>query len=335
MLDIFNEDPFSVFSLTEAINNTPYVPGHIGRLGIFSNASINTLAVGIENRNGVLVLVEPSPRGGPGQTVEKKKRSLKMLGVPHFQIDDAIYADEVQGVRAFGTETQLETVMGKVDERMSEHAQSFAATEEYHRIGAIKGIVTYADGTTLNLFTEFGVSQEAEIDFDLDNANPTPGILRKKCAALYRTVANNLGAVPFSGILRRPDRACRGSRELSGAGRSIGTAARLCRQRPVRSVRDFRVRQHYLGKLSRRGGQYLLRRQRQGALFPDRRPGPLQVGLCSGRLHRDGQHDGQAALHEDGRMGQQQGRWPRSPDQRAAVLHPPEGADEGQADLIR
>jgi hypothetical protein len=123
-----------------------------------------------------------------------------MLGVPHFQIDDAIYADEVQGVRAFGTETQLETVMGKVDERMSEHAQSFAATEEYHRIGAIKGIVTYADGTTLNLFTEFGVSQEAEIDFDLDNANPTPGILRKKCAALYRTVANNLGAVPFSGI---------------------------------------------------------------------------------------------------------------------------------------
>jgi len=200
MLDIFNEDPFSVFSLTEAINNTPYVPGHIGRLGLFSAASINTLAVGIENRNGVLVLVEPSPRGGPGQTVEKKKRSLKMLGVPHFQIDDAIYADEVQGVRAFGTETQLETVMGKVDERMSDHAQSFAATEEYHRIGAIKGIVTYADGTTLNLFTEFGVSQEAEIDFDLDNANPAPGILRKKCATLYRTTANNLGAVPFSGI---------------------------------------------------------------------------------------------------------------------------------------
>lgn len=199
-LDIFNEDPFSVFSLTDAINDLPYVPGHIGRLGLFTTASINTLSVGIENRNGVLVLVEPTPRGGPGQTVAKNKRSMRMLGVPHFQVDDAIYADEVQGVRAFGTEDELETVMGKVDERLAEHTQSFAATEEYHRVGAIKGIVTYADGTSLNLFNEFGVSPETEIDFDLDNASPASGVLRKKCAGVYRTIAGNLGAVPFSGV---------------------------------------------------------------------------------------------------------------------------------------
>ncbi|TIX54187.1 MAG: major capsid protein, partial [Mesorhizobium sp.] len=126
--------------------------------------------------------------------------TLRSLTIPHFQIDDAIMADEVQGIRAFGSETNVETVMGKVDERMMIHSNSMSATEEYARVGAIKGIITYADGSMLNLFTEFGVTQEAEIDFDLDNANPTAGVLRKKCAQVYRQVAGILDGVPFSGI---------------------------------------------------------------------------------------------------------------------------------------
>lgn len=200
MLDIFHSDPFTVFSLTEAINNTDYVPGHISKLGLFSTSSVATLSVAIEEKNGVLTLVAPSPRGGPGQTVDKSKRRLRMLAIPHFEIDDAIMADEVQGIRPFGEEDGLESVMAKVDERMALHSQSFAATEEFHRIGAIKGVVTYADGTTLDLFNEFEVDQEDEIDFDLDNANPAEGALRKKCAAVYRTIARNLGGVPFSGV---------------------------------------------------------------------------------------------------------------------------------------
>lgn len=200
MLDIFNADPFSVYSLTEAINDVPFVPGHIGKLGLFSTASISSLTVAIESKGGVLTLVAPSPRGGPGQTIDKRKRNMRSLIVPHFQTDDAIMADEVQGVRAFGSETELETVMGKVDEKMDEHVINFGVTEEFHRIGAIKGIITYADGTTLDLFNEFGVAQEAEVDFDLDNANPAAGILRQKCAQIYRKIAENLGGVPFSGV---------------------------------------------------------------------------------------------------------------------------------------
>lgn len=200
MLDIFNSDAFGVVPLTDAINKTKFVPGHISRLGLFTTSSVATLTVAIEEKNGVLTLVAPTPRGGPGQTTDKSKRNLRVLGIPHFQIDDAIMADEVQGVRAFGSETEVETVMSKVAERMGEHSQSFAATEEYHRIGAVKGIVTYADGSTLNLFDAFGVSQIGEIDFDLDNANPAAGVLRKKCAYVYRTIAGELGGTPFSGV---------------------------------------------------------------------------------------------------------------------------------------
>lgn len=200
MLDIFRTDPFGVVPLTDAINNVPFVPGRIGELGLFSTTSIAQLTVSIEQRDGTLIIVAPTPRGGPGVTVEKKKRTLLAIPLPHFQIDDAIMADEVQGVRAFGTESQLETVMGKVDERMTIHSQSMAATEEYSRIGAIKGIITYADGTTLNLFTAFGVSQIAEIDFDLDNANPTGGVLRRACANVIRLISAELDGIPFRGV---------------------------------------------------------------------------------------------------------------------------------------
>lgn len=200
MLDIFKDDAFGVVELTDAINKIQFVPGRLGQLNFFTPTSVRTTSVAIEEKNGILTLVSPSARGGPGQTLDKSKRNLRSIAVPHFEINDAVMAEEVQGVRAFGSENELEMVQGKVTERMADHAVSFAATQEYSRVGAYKGIVTYADGSTLNLFTEFGVSQHAEIDFDLDNANPASGALRKACAGAVRDVAKALDGVPFSGV---------------------------------------------------------------------------------------------------------------------------------------
>lgn len=200
MLDVFNSDAFGVVPLTDAINKAKFVPGRIGQLGLFTESSVSATSVAIEERDGILALVSPTPRGGPGQTLDKTKRKLRNLSVPHFQIDDTIMAEEVQGVRAWGSETETEMVMVKVTERGAVHSQSMAATEEYSRIGAIKGTVTYADATTLDLFTEFGVSQLTEVDFDLDNASPASGALRKKCATVVRSMAGVLEGIPFSGL---------------------------------------------------------------------------------------------------------------------------------------
>lgn len=201
MLDIFHDDAFGIVELTDAINKLKFVPGYLGQAGLFNSSSVMTTSVAIEEKNGVLSLVSPTPRGAPGSTLDKGKRTLRTIAVPHFEINDAIMAEEVQGVRAFGTENALEAVMDKVTERLGDHSQSFSATEEYARVGAFKGIVTYADGSTLDLFSTFGVTQESEIDFDLDNANPASGALRKKCATVVRTIANNLDGVPFEGVL--------------------------------------------------------------------------------------------------------------------------------------
>lgn len=200
MLDIFNNDAFSVTNLTDAINELKFKPGRIGEMGLFSTENVDTTTIAVEKKGDILVIVPPTPRGGPGTTIAKEKRDLRSLFVPHFEINDAIYAEEVQNVRAFGQQRALMTVMQKVGQRQVTHVNSMAVTEEFSRMGAVQGIVTYADGSTLNLFDEFGVSQEAEIDFDLDNANPAEGAFRKKCAGIIRKMSDLLGGIPFTGI---------------------------------------------------------------------------------------------------------------------------------------
>lgn len=201
-MNVFEQDAFSVISLTDAINNLPFVPGRAGQVVDWNERGITTTSVMIEERDGVLQLLNPTPRGGPGETKAKDKRRARSLLVPHYQHDDSINADEVQGVRAFGSETEVQSVMGLVNQRLQDAVSLVLdPTLEYQRLGAIKGLILNADGTTLyDLFTEFGVSQEPEIDFDLDNANPASGALRKKCASAVRTIADNLGGVGFVGV---------------------------------------------------------------------------------------------------------------------------------------
>lgn len=199
MLNIFNSDAFGIVPLTDAINEVKFVPGRIAEMGLFTTTSIPTLSIAIEKKGDILILVPPTPRGAPGTTVDKEKRSMLDLRVPHFEINDAIMAEEVQGVRAWGSEDQLETVIGRVAERGARHSQSFAATTEYSQIGAVKGVVTYANSSTLDLFATFSVTQIAEIDFDLDNGAAEDGALRRKCQGVVRTIASELDGLPWSG----------------------------------------------------------------------------------------------------------------------------------------
>jgi hypothetical protein len=199
MLDIFRGDAYGVVPLSIAINNLKFIPGFVSGRGIFNEISIAQTAVAIEEHNNVLTLVAPSPRGAPGHTVAKPRRTMRMLGVPHFEINDAIMAEEVQGVRPFGQETGTEVVMTKVAERMQMAGQSLEYTKEHARVGAIKGIVTYADGTTLNLFNEYGITPPAAINFPFSTA-PATGNIRQICAQVIRTMGNNLDGQGFTGV---------------------------------------------------------------------------------------------------------------------------------------
>lgn len=201
MLDVFNSDAFGILPLTDSFNNLPFVPGRLGALGVFAESGVTTTKVAIEQRDGKLALISPTPRGGPGETTEKIKRTMRLIQVPHFEIDDAVMADEVQGVRAFGSEQATQTVTGVVDQRMADNIPYFDATLESTRVGAWKGVITYADGSSLDLFNLFDVSQEATVYFYLSESSPTEGTLLKKCMNIVRTTQKNLGAMPMTGIM--------------------------------------------------------------------------------------------------------------------------------------
>jgi hypothetical protein len=171
LVDIFSGDAFSVTSLSEAINIVPIQYGRVSQAGIFTPKGINTTTVSIEMNNGVLNLIPSTSRRDPAPKNKTGKRSAKILEVPHFPLDDLIYPDDIQNVRAFGTAANLKTPASEVNDRLEWMSRKHDLTHEYLRCGAISGIVKDADGDTLlNLFTEFGVT-ETDIDFELDDDN--------------------------------------------------------------------------------------------------------------------------------------------------------------------
>ena len=81
--------------------------------GFSAETATASTVVAIEEKGGILQLIAPSPRGGPGHTLPKARRSMRMLGVPHFEINDAVMAEEVQGVRPFGERRASQSVMNQ------------------------------------------------------------------------------------------------------------------------------------------------------------------------------------------------------------------------------
>lgn len=203
-LDIFNQDAFRVTTMAQGMRELKYVPGAIGRLGLFREIPIDTIDITIEkDADQQIFLVRSSPRGGVGQTFGKNRRSLRKLAVPHFQVDDAIYADEVQSVRAFGDAVATERLVDRISRRGGEVLQSFGLTEEYHRLKVItEGKMLDADGSVLfDYYTEFGEVAPTEYAFDLNNANPARGVFRTLAGKVVRDMGATLDGIPYTGIL--------------------------------------------------------------------------------------------------------------------------------------
>ena len=193
-LDIFRNDAFSLRQLTAAVILMPFTPGKVGKLGLFREFGVTTPNIQIEEKNGVLSLVPTQPRGGQKNQNKRGGRKMRSLNVPHLPIEDQIRADEISGVRQFGTDNELATVQSVVNERLAGMVTKLDVTVEHLRLGAVKGLILDADGSVIyDLFDEFGVQQAAEIDFDLDNQNPAPGAVKKKCNSVIRTIEDALG----------------------------------------------------------------------------------------------------------------------------------------------
>ncbi len=204
LLDVFAGDAFSVVNLTDAINRMPFKQSRIGQMGLFKQKGITSTIAIVEERDGVLSLLPTGARGAPPTVAARGDRRARNFTIPHIPLDATVMADEVQGVRAFGSESETDGVAQVVNDKIAEMRQSHEATLEYHRLGAIKGTVLDADGVTVvhDLFTEFECIQPAPVvggfaEFDFTAATPP---VKTTCMGIVRMIEANLGALPYDHI---------------------------------------------------------------------------------------------------------------------------------------
>ena len=198
LLDVFKSDAFNFTSLVAAINKIPYQPTRLGSLGIFADEGISTLSAAVEMQNGVLTLVPTAARGAPGVVKGVERRNVRNFNTVHLPQRVAVMADEVQNLRAFGSETEEELAMSRLQAKMAVARRDLDITHEWQRMGCLKGQVLDADGSTViyNYFTEFGVSQSTKsIALSVTGTK-----VLQEIVGLKRLVEDKLGGVMMSGL---------------------------------------------------------------------------------------------------------------------------------------
>lgn len=198
-IDIFNNDAFSVSSLTNAIQDVPFMSTKLGDLGLFDEEGIMSQFFEIEAKGTTLSLVASRPRGDIGPAVSGDKAVMRAFKTVHLPQRSTLTADQIGGVRAFGTENEVKTMQGVVNERLTKLRRNIDLTLEYQRMGAIKGTVLDADGSTvlLDVFGAFNVPQTTtSLELDVGTTK-----VRSKVVDLKRQIEGKLGALPYSSIL--------------------------------------------------------------------------------------------------------------------------------------
>jgi hypothetical protein len=187
-MDVFKGDAFSTFELTQALNNVPSLPNYLDSLNIFEPMPVRTEHVAIESRDNVLTLVQTSERGTPYASRTDQKRALRYFPTVRVANKDRLNASEIQNIRAFGSDSELMQMQEEVLRKFTNLRNDQELTHEHLRLGAVQGIVLDADGSTIrDWYAEWGVSQPAEIDFNLDATSGAA--IRTACDGVVRAMA--------------------------------------------------------------------------------------------------------------------------------------------------
>lgn len=195
-LDIFNNDAFGLTAMTEAVLKMPSVPGFLGSLNLFGpGEGVTTNVVTVERKDLILTPITTTLRGTEPPKGSTEKAKVRNFSIPRVAKGDQIFAHELAGVRAFGTESELLTAAALIAQKQMKLMAEYELTMELHRLGAIQGQLLDADGSTLyDYFSEFGISVPSEIDFVLGAASPVEGVLRNQISnSVLRPIARALG----------------------------------------------------------------------------------------------------------------------------------------------
>ena len=197
MLNPFSNDAFGAVALTAAINILPNRYGKLEEMNLMPPRPVRLRQIAIEERNGVLSLLPTAVVGSPGTVGKRGKRKMRSFIVPHIPHDDVVLPEEVQGIRAFGSEGELAALSDVLALHLQSMRDKHAITLEHLRMGALKGVILDADGSILyDLFDEFGITAKT-INFELGTATTD---VKAKCLELKRYLEDNLRGEFMTGV---------------------------------------------------------------------------------------------------------------------------------------
>ena len=196
MLDPFSTSAFSMASLTGAINVVPNQYGRYQSLGIFPERGVRTTHVVVEHRNGVLNLLPFVARGGDASKGQVGKREVRSFIIPHIPHEDVVLPEEVQDIRGFGSETEMDALQQLINDKLMTMSMKHDITREWLIANALRGIVRDADNTVvLDYFGAFGITQQVQ-NFDFGTLDAP----RTAAVALLRYMQDNLLGETMTGI---------------------------------------------------------------------------------------------------------------------------------------
>lgn len=195
--NVFESDLFTMTSMTAAIINSPYVPTRLSDLGLFEEQGESIPFVFVESTSdGKLVLLDVMPRGSQGKPLTDPKAKGIPFKIPHIPEQGQVLADEVIGVRRFGTTDQMRTVEEIRDRKLRDARRNIDYTIESHRMQCLLGNYINANNQAISLYTTFGLSRkEVAMDWANDSANQ-----EEKHLKVQEAMEDALDGLPYTGI---------------------------------------------------------------------------------------------------------------------------------------
>ena len=148
--------------LDEAVTQKPNVPSRLLADAMWREKNLTPTAVMVEFIDGKVSLIPDRSRAdAPNQKAFGKDSIVRTFRVPHLALQTTIRADQIQDVRKAGTADALLSNAEVVADEIAEHRNSHDATIEHLMLGAVKGKIVDADGSTIiyDLFSEFGITE--------------------------------------------------------------------------------------------------------------------------------------------------------------------------------
>lgn len=175
-MDIFRASAFTTTSLSGRVEKRPYRPQMLGSLNLFEPTPVRTKSIFVDRREGGLTLIPTTPDGGPPANLNQENRDVVSLRTVNLKKSSRLMAYELDGIRETGTESELQQVQREVLRRLDRLNEDMELTHEYHRLGALQGLLLDADGTSViyDYSAEFNEAIPAATDFQLSSPSFSP-----------------------------------------------------------------------------------------------------------------------------------------------------------------